>query len=257
MSRVSSGSQLRFLLATCNLELSLFFQVGQRSHPDHVALAHHAEFLGLQDHVERLVPGDVAHANGYRAGDVVGGNDVHVSDIGQQAQDVVDVRILEIEIDAATGEARRTLLREHGGRERARLRGGARLLGELAAIVAGMNLRDASEIVVHVYGADATSRTAVRGHTGLRPGLSAGLEERPHEARALERDLALCRRRMLGLEHGAAGPARVRVDRHAAEWPLERGHVQRLRQLFGQLTVVERERRLARTRPPELVGHTG
>ena len=72
-----------------------------RRDADQVALPHHAEALGLQHHVERLVPRHVAHADGDVARDVVGGDDVHAPDVGEETQDVVDVRVLEIEIDAA------------------------------------------------------------------------------------------------------------------------------------------------------------
>ena len=86
-------------------QLALLLEVGERRDADQVALPHHAEALGLQHDVERLIPGHVAHADRDVARHVVGGDDVHAADVGEQAQDVVDVGVLEIEVDAAAGVA--------------------------------------------------------------------------------------------------------------------------------------------------------
>ena len=100
MSRVSRRRELVFLLGRGEPELALLLQRRERRDADQVAVADHAEALGLQHDVERLVPGDVAHADGDVAGDVVGGDDVHASDVREQTEDVVDVGVLEIEVDA-------------------------------------------------------------------------------------------------------------------------------------------------------------
>ena len=110
MSRVSSGRELELLLLLGERELALLLELRERGDADEVALAHHPEALGLEHDVERLVPRDVAHADRDGAGDVVGGDDVHVPDVGEEPQDVVDVGVLEVDVDAPPGVA---LLREH------------------------------------------------------------------------------------------------------------------------------------------------
>jgi hypothetical protein len=76
--------------------------------------------------VQRLIPGDVAHLDGDLALHVVGVHDVHLAHVGQQAEDVVDVRRLEVEVDAPAGVALARLQpRPRGGAGR-RLRDGHR-----------------------------------------------------------------------------------------------------------------------------------
>ena len=55
--------ELELLLAARDGQLALLLEVGERRDADQVALAHHAEALGLQHDVERLIPGHVAHAD--------------------------------------------------------------------------------------------------------------------------------------------------------------------------------------------------
>ena len=112
--------ELELLLLLGELELALLLELRERRHANEVALAHHPEALGLQDDVEHLVPGDVAHADGDRAGDVVGRDDVDVTGVGQEPEDVVDVGVLEIDVDAPAVVA---LLREHAGIARREARG--------------------------------------------------------------------------------------------------------------------------------------
>ena len=96
---------VRDLLLPGDLCLQLLFEQGQRRHAQQVALAYRAQPLRAQNHVERLIPGHVAHLDGDVAPHVVGDDDVDLADVGEQAQDVVDVRALEIEVDAAAGVA--------------------------------------------------------------------------------------------------------------------------------------------------------
>ena len=96
--------------------LDLFLEHGERRDADQVPFAHLAEQLGAQDHVERLVPGHVLHLDRDLALHVVGGHDVHLPHVGQQAQDVVDVGAAEIEVDAPPDIAlpgRRPARRQH------------------------------------------------------------------------------------------------------------------------------------------------
>ena len=64
MSRVSSGASSSSCLRRAMAQLALLLEVGERRDADQVALADHAEALGLEHDVERLIPGDVAHADG-------------------------------------------------------------------------------------------------------------------------------------------------------------------------------------------------
>ena len=107
--------ELELLLLLRELELALLLELRERRDADEVARAHHPEALGLEHDVEHLVPGDVDHADGDRAADVVGGDDVHVPGVGEEAEDVVDVGVLEVDVDAAAVVAG---LREHVGARR-------------------------------------------------------------------------------------------------------------------------------------------
>ena len=100
MSRVSVGATSLSARWRAMSGLELLLEHGQRRDADQVALAHLAEQLGAQDDVERLIPGHVLHLDRDLALDVVGGDDVHLADVGQQAQDVVDVGAAEVEVDA-------------------------------------------------------------------------------------------------------------------------------------------------------------
>src|SRR5262249_32355837 len=93
------------LLLASDLLLELFLERRQWGNANDIALANHAERLRPQHHVERLIPWHVTHTQGYAAADVVGRNDVDLSDILEQAQDVVNVSILEVEIDPSSGVA--------------------------------------------------------------------------------------------------------------------------------------------------------
>ena len=60
-----------------------------------------AETLGQQDDIHRLVPGHVNEPDGDLPIDLLPRDDVEVGDLGDQAQDVRDVGILEVERDAS------------------------------------------------------------------------------------------------------------------------------------------------------------
>ena len=59
------------------------------------------EALGQQDDVERLVPGHVHQADRDLALDLVAGDDVELGHVGDEAQHVRDLDVLEVERDAA------------------------------------------------------------------------------------------------------------------------------------------------------------
>jgi hypothetical protein len=142
-------------------QLALLVQVGHERDANDVALAHHAELLRLQHGVERLVPGHVAHADGDLTVHVVGGHDVHVADVGDEAQDVVNVRILEVEVDATTGEAAALLLGRHARQE------GSGLVG-LAAPLAVEGVGQVLERrLIGGDGLGAARGAAVGAHAGV------------------------------------------------------------------------------------------
>ncbi len=89
-------------------------------------------------------------------------DDVHLSDVRQQAQHVVDVGVLQVEVDAPPGEA--ALLRRHARGEGADLAG--RALGLDHAVVARVDLRDAVHRLLDVDRARAARDAAVLAHTG-------------------------------------------------------------------------------------------
>ena len=92
--------ELQLLAAARDRQLALLLELGSGATRIRLPLRTMPEALGLEHDVERLIPGHVAHPDRDGAGDVVGGDDVDVADVGEQAQDVVDVGVLEIEIDA-------------------------------------------------------------------------------------------------------------------------------------------------------------
>ena len=69
------------------------------SDADEVALLAVPQALGGEDHLERLVPGDALHADGDLRVDLVGDDDVDLADVGQEAEQIVDRRLLEVELD--------------------------------------------------------------------------------------------------------------------------------------------------------------
>src|SRR5690606_7257520 len=75
--------------------------LGLRGHPDDVAVAALVERLGLQDDVQRLVPGHVDEPQGDVAGDVVAGDDVQVRQLGVELQHGAHRDVLEVERDRA------------------------------------------------------------------------------------------------------------------------------------------------------------
>ncbi len=93
------------MLTTGDGRLALLLEGRERRDSNQVSPSHHPKTLGLQDDVERLVPGHVPHADGDGAGHVVRRHDVHAAHLCQEAKDVVDVRVLEVEVDPSTAEA--------------------------------------------------------------------------------------------------------------------------------------------------------
>src|SRR5690606_39020652 len=77
--------------------LAFLTQSLDRRNANDVTFAHTFETLHLQHDVERLVPGNVEQPQGDGSLHVVGGDDVQVADIRQQAARNADDRILEIE----------------------------------------------------------------------------------------------------------------------------------------------------------------
>ena len=68
-----------------------------RRNPDDVAFLAHAQPLGLQDDVQRLIPGHILQAQGDIAGNGIAGNDVVVGEISNHLQHGAYFDILEIQ----------------------------------------------------------------------------------------------------------------------------------------------------------------
>jgi len=100
---------LRVLGGPQRLALLLEPRHGRDAHD--VPLAAHLEPVRAQHEVERLVPRDVDQVERHLPLHVVGGDDVQVAHVGQHAEHVLDVRVLEVERDALPIEGRRAARR--------------------------------------------------------------------------------------------------------------------------------------------------
>ena len=103
MSVTLSGMQRRARLGRLGAGLLLLRDVSQLGDADDVAHLVLAEALGLEDQVERLVPGDVAQRDRHLPLDVVGDDDVLLRDVRDEPQQVPDVDVVELEGDAPAG----------------------------------------------------------------------------------------------------------------------------------------------------------
>ena len=65
--------------------------------PDHVFSLAHAQTLGLQNDVQRLIPRHILQSQGYRAGHGIGGDDVEVRKVGNHLQQRTNLDVLEVE----------------------------------------------------------------------------------------------------------------------------------------------------------------
>ena len=195
------GRELELGALLGEAQLALLLQLRQRGDADQVSLPHHPEPLRLEHHVERLVPRDVTHADGDVAAHVVGGDDVDAPDVRQEAEDVVDVGVLEVEVDASPGEAPAACaaggLRLHAGEEARLLPAPRRLHGHPAPVdVAGVERRlDARRGHVALLARDGDHLAVgaggpLRGDRSARRTGAARALERPHQAAALHGDVA-------------------------------------------------------------------
>jgi len=80
----------------------LCLDLGGRSDPQNVANPHEAKPPGKQDDVERLVPRNIHQANGHLAVHVVARDHVELRHFSDEAQDICDVDILEVERNPPT-----------------------------------------------------------------------------------------------------------------------------------------------------------
>src|SRR5260370_26098265 len=107
--------ELLFLFLLSEPELPLLLELCEGRDSDEIALPHHSKTLGLEHDVKDLVPRHVPHSDRNRSADIVGGDDIHVSCVCQQPENVVDIRVLQIDVDPTTGI---TLLSKDAGRAR-------------------------------------------------------------------------------------------------------------------------------------------
>ena len=106
--------------------LGLLGQVLELVDPDDVAFLDVRELGGPHDRVQGLLPGDVLELDRHLALDVVARDDVEPAELGKDAEDVVDVRVLEVQRDEAgpllgarrLGDDRRAELRQQHGAAR-------------------------------------------------------------------------------------------------------------------------------------------
>jgi hypothetical protein len=91
------------LLRAFDRELALFVEHRLGRDADDVAVALHAERAGGEDHLQRPIPRHVVHADRDIACDVVGGDDVDVTDLREEPQHVVDVGVAQVDVDTAPG----------------------------------------------------------------------------------------------------------------------------------------------------------
>ena len=93
------GTQrLQALQGSGGLELEFFpgtdFFSGR--HPQHIASFAHGQALGLQDDVQRLVPGHLLQAQGHRASNSIRADDVELGEIGNHLQQGAYIDVLKI-----------------------------------------------------------------------------------------------------------------------------------------------------------------
>ena len=88
------------------LELQLLArrELVTRCDPDHVAVLAHVQALGLQDDVERLIPGNILQAQGQVALHRVGRDDVEVGEVGDDLQHRTHIDVLEVQRQLLTLE---------------------------------------------------------------------------------------------------------------------------------------------------------
>jgi hypothetical protein len=91
-----------------------------RDDPDHAVALDLLEPLGREDRVEGLFPGDVAQRDGDLALDVLPDDDVPAALRGENAHDVDDVGVLEVERDQSRCRLREASGQEQCGGDRAR-----------------------------------------------------------------------------------------------------------------------------------------
>ena len=80
------------------LQVQLFFgrNLVFGSDPQHIAGLTHAQALGLQNDVERLIPRHILQTQGHRAGHRVRGHDVEVGEVGNHLQQGTHFNVLEV-----------------------------------------------------------------------------------------------------------------------------------------------------------------
>lgn len=92
---------------------SEFFEGGD---PDDIAFFFLSEFESPQDHVEGLIPRDIAEFEGDLTSDIAGSDDIEAADLGEEAEEVMDIDEAEVHGDTAAAIAfARGLLGEGGG----------------------------------------------------------------------------------------------------------------------------------------------
>ena len=81
------------------LQLLFFFggNLVLGGHPDDIATLSHAQSLGLQDDIQRLIPGNVLQTQSQAPSDAVGSDDIEAGEIGNHLQQRPDFHILEIQ----------------------------------------------------------------------------------------------------------------------------------------------------------------
>ncbi len=207
-------------------ELALLLELGERRHADQVPRAHHPEPLGREDDVEPLIPRDVVHPDRHAAGHVVRGDDVHVPDVGEEPEDAVDVRALEVEVDAASAVRALLLGAQARGEPGLTAEGGL----DLSVVVhAGLHARDRRERLVALDGhrairadGDVLTDADRRAHRAI---------ERPDERGPFDGDDPLLIADAIDLDDRVVVPFAERG--HGAHRAAHRAHVERAGELLA------------------------
>ena len=236
----SGSSWATWALVSSSTLLGRQFVLGRD--PDHVARLQAAPGPGLQDDVQRLVPGHVLQAQRHVAGDGVAGHHVEVGEVGNHLQQRANLDVLEVQRQfsrpRSRGPASVCSGRPSAGAPPART--GCRLVGAVLPVAARVDGH--AHAVTLLRGGDALHRRAEvgdvetlaqavrqRGSAGNRPpgsGPAGGCRRRPGCWGARRRSLGR-RRRCRG---GSRCPERelrvaVQARRSAPAHPRWRGRL--------------------------------
>ena len=110
----SQGFQIGDLGLGFECQFLLGCQLVARRDPDHVARLAHIKALGLENNVQRLIPGYVLESQGQISGDRVAGDDIQIGEVGDHLQHSAHFDVLEVQRQLVAGIALAGLLLTRG-----------------------------------------------------------------------------------------------------------------------------------------------